>query len=425
MALHDATHVDARRDGGSSNRCDIARGTFAATRLGMSKRLLSRLFPELGADGFLAGFPERSMVGKPGRDGIAELLAEPLLTDPERLLAAAPTDVYVAKRTPDGIVDLTTTPRDAALAHLRAGLPIEIPCIERVVPAIAEWQEKLDAELGFRDPSAISCSAFVSFGNDHSGTHFDSVEVLNIQVLGTKHWLLAENRDVAFAAHPYFPLRNGHATDTTHAGYFPARLQVPTPEQCSLVEMQPGTAQLIPRGMWHRVQTVTQPSLSIGFVLNAPLAMSVLLKVLREQLFRDEDARRPLAAVSVRRAEARAHLERVRARIDERLANLDLDALVAPDDHVLVRTGQLVLRPAERELEVTALRANEQPVQLKLDAGLGPLVSWIARREEPFSDAQARDAAPDVPYGQLQLVLKTFVRIGALVRSRPQHTPVA
>ena len=377
----------------------------------MTDELLARLFP---GQAFLDHFPDEVIVGTGPLERIDELGSDELLADPERLIRAAHGEVCAATRTREGHSHLIFVPPAVGACLWANGTPIEIPYIDRVVPAVARWQAAIDRELGYDRSVAIRCSAFVSRGGAHSGMHFDRTEVLNIQIRGTKRWLLAPNTDVAYAMHPFFAgLTNGRGP-RHDAGYFPPRFHVPEPSACRVVDMTPGTAMLIPRGHWHRVEA-DDASVSIGFVLETPTAIEALIAALRHRLIGRADARRPLRPD---RAAARRQVEQLAGDAAEALA------AGALDDVPVVRRGALVFGEAGEAGEtgatgaaalacdVVAILPDEGPLPIKLDASALPLMTWIGAREAPFTSGDASRAVPALEPALVQRL------IGALVDAR-------
>jgi hypothetical protein len=372
----------------------------------MADELLARLFP---GQAFLDHFPDEVIVGTGPIDRIAELVSDELLADPERLIRAAHGEVCAATRTREGHSHLISVPPAVGACLWANGTPIEIPHIDRVCPAVARWQKEIDRELGYERAVAIRCSAFVSRGGAHSGMHFDRTEVLNLQLRGTKRWLLAPNTDVAYAMHPFLAgLKDGRGP-RHDAGYFPPRFHVPEPASCRVVDMTPGTAMLIPRGHWHRVEA-DDASVSIGFVLETPTAIEALLAALRHRLIGRADARRPLRPD---RAAARREVAQLAGRAAEALARAGAEA--AADAVPVVRRGALVLGEigsTALACEVVAILPGDDPLPIKIDRSTLPLMTWIGEREAPFTAGDASRANPALEPALVQRL------IGALVDAR-------
>lgn len=119
--------------------------------------------------------------------------------------------------------------------------------------------------LAWATGATVTVNLYLSL-TDHSGLgqHWDEHDVLVVQLRGRKHWLVQETPRT-------LPLRERAA----QIGLGPSEPPPPGPPIVDSV-LSPGDVVFIPRGTWHTVTPVGEPTLHATFALSYPLAGSVL-----------------------------------------------------------------------------------------------------------------------------------------------------
>jgi ribosomal protein L16 Arg81 hydroxylase len=120
-------------------------------------------------------------------------------------------------------------------------------------------------------------NAYVSFGGDGSfGAHWDTHDVFVLQLVGRKRWRVSP---------PTFPLPlPGHAShDSGHAA----------PSECTHdVSLEAGDALYLPRGWWHDVTPLPEPSVHLSVGIYVPSVFDALSSLCRRVLPPELAARR-------------------------------------------------------------------------------------------------------------------------------------
>lgn len=152
---------------------------------------------------------------------------------------------------------------------------------------------------------------------DAFGWHFDTANVIAVQLSGTKRWQLAQNEDVRFphrAGHPSQPVR-GPLNDLpgfSPRGYGPRRFDKSALGDATHVEMVPGSVLFNPGGQWHRTSGVgNEGSCSVSFLFEPDSWLKLLVRGLVSTLVEDATWRAPalqITAPGTGRDEARAML---------------------------------------------------------------------------------------------------------------------
>ncbi|MFI9510489.1 JmjC domain-containing protein [Nocardia sp. NPDC052566] len=235
---------------------------------------------------------------------------------------------------------LNSVPVDAAYADRVYGAGTTL--FFRHIPEFAPFvREAIDA---FRlAPGAVKCQLFCSRAGGRTRAHFDSIDVITIQLTGNKTWWLAPN---TFAPAP----TNGWTTlDPVSApmrNYTQAVAPTEIPDGATEHVLEPGSVLHIPRGYWHQTSS-TEDSISLHLSLLTPLRVEFLLAALKSELLRDEHWRTAMYDFA-EPAEASTQLLSDRHALAEAVRRLDphdllriapTNAAVEPDT-AFVRAGQ-------------------------------------------------------------------------------------
>lgn len=275
------------------------------------------------------------------------------------------------------------------------------------------WAESLGRELGLYTPARTNAGLYASPPGAGVAPHFDRNENLTIQLVGTKRWAVAGNRQV-----PY-PLE-GHVAGAP----LPLRLRThgarelpgAMPPGAETVELRPGAVLYVPFGHWHETGTVT-PSVSLNLSFQ-PLTWGEWLgHSLISALEAYPEWREPVPAISSP-ATWRAARRRVR-KLAELARRVELEPLaprssrLAPEALLrrALRPGigtRMRWLPAERRLLIERYRLGRLEAQLlPVEAELAPMGERLAAAQERF---YARDLAP-APRGARARFVELLTRL--------------
>jgi 50S ribosomal protein L16 3-hydroxylase len=143
----------------------------------------------------------------------------------------------------------------------------------------------MELDLGLRN-NDVYFEAFVSKGAG-SAVHFDPNVTINIQLIGSKRWMVAENKHVV---NPHMGWSVGTSVDEKMASYskqpFPTRM----PSNAESFEAKPGTLVYLHPGYWHSTEN-HEPSLSLLYTINPPSWTDLLVEEIRYHLQSIEESR--------------------------------------------------------------------------------------------------------------------------------------
>lgn len=258
----------------------------------ISTPCLDALFSNVGEADFLERhWPYTWSVHHGSARRLGALVSAAELVDHESLLAchSGPTKALFTDAAGQHVEVPYATAR--ALAPWRFGTPLCLGDLGASLPVVDEWRRDLASELGV-PLDASTCGAFVAPRGGVVPRHFDNREVIVVQVRGRKRWLLEQNHDVCFPTQSWGPAVAWNWDSYRELGsYFdPASRRQRGKE--TVVEMAPGSALFLPRGMWHATEAL-EDSISLTFSFYTPSRVDRLLTELRSRLVASPEWRRP------------------------------------------------------------------------------------------------------------------------------------
>ena len=170
------------------------------------------------------------------------------------------------------------------------GLTVYLDNIQPCLPKSPVILQALERNLGI-PPGTARIGAFASPSGDGASCHYDTEDVISIQLTGTKAFHVAPVEEVRYpigmqyspGAAPYsdlYPQVAGRFPDWKDAKF-------------ERIEMRPGSVLFMPRGTWHRTEA-DEPSLSVTIAMRPPSAAEVILENVRWLLLQDASWRKPL-----------------------------------------------------------------------------------------------------------------------------------
>lgn len=314
---------------------------------------------------------------------------------------------------------------------LDMGLTVQFLDAGNALPETPAFLAGLRSELGLHD-GALSLSAFAAPPDKGLAVHFDTCDLISVQLAGSKRFYYAPVTEIPA------PTGEQYAPDAQAPQelYPQACRGFPNPAKaqfaCALLE--PGSVLFLPRGTWHYTEAGGN-SLSISIGIDPPPALNCLLDQLRLMLLQDERWRRPLVGGlgdHPRDAAVRAETERLLASLPQMLGRLTADDLLqAPASlawrlqHVspqsrFQRTPHSYLEGGDtgpdglRTLRFMVGHTTNFTRCLgdaKASAKTESLLRWIESRVDgPFRVSEAMAAFPDLPLPTLRQVLELCVQ---------------
>lgn len=260
------------------------------------------MFEPLTAERFIEEYwPDRMLHVEASPERAPALFGMPELRDPLSLFHTHPQDVQlVFKADPSrpGSFGNVFLPPSKAAALYQSGMTASFPDMHRSIPSLGAVTQYLEQLTGVM-PGTVDAIGALSRPGTGFHLHFDAIDVLVVQLHGTKLWRVSPEPAVRF------PTGN-HVAGTPLIGELRAYAPPESsqwssdyvPPGTKSVLLKPGSMLFVPRGCWHHTEAGEDESFSISFGFRSPPLADLVLRELRRRLLAHADWRRPVSGGS-------------------------------------------------------------------------------------------------------------------------------
>jgi len=310
------------------------------------------------------------------------------------------------------------------------GLTVYLDNIQPCLPKSPLVLQALERNLGI-PPGTARIGAFASPPGDGAACHYDTEDVISIQLTGSKAFHVAPVEEVRYPVGMQYSPGSAPYTDLYPqvAGRFPEWKDA----KFECVEMRPGSVLFMPRGTWHRTEA-DEPSLSITIALRPPSAAELILENLRWLLLQDAAWRKPLYGACGETAQkepamdvAGQLLERLPGQLrslstrslelalmpeDKRLEHIDADSRFVSLPNASLQAGDVTLGKGGEQIQVRILVKDDEAgdrvtVSMDLHPQAVAVFEWLGSRKTPFSVDDLQQQFPQFPDDQHLAMLHT------------------
>ena len=385
----------------------------------MKKLGMADLIHPLTLDAFMTRYwQKKPYVGHGSPQRFAEIAAIPELASIEALLEAwrGDADAWAPRDTKNPLINASARQLPA---FYESGYTLYLSKVEDHVPALEPIARKLERDLGLRQDD-VYFEAFISKGTG-SGFHFDPNVTINIQLIGSKQWCVAENKHLV---NPHVGWSAGAEVNQHMQRY--ARQPFPTrmPPNCRRFEAKPGTLVYLHPGYWHCTLN-HEPSLSLLFTINPPSWTDLLMDEIRDLMLK-HDAGRELAfglASTSGHEQKRQRLQDLIDAAGEAVAQLSADDLLADWGGTLTasfeRNPQIACRVdvgRGGQDDVLVIQSGRKQERSVLAPDARQVLKWVSARKRSFHGHQAAEATTAVATTRVAEILEQFADAGLIVR---------
>ncbi|AIY39435.1 hypothetical protein LT85_0275 [Collimonas arenae] len=386
----------------------------------MKKLGMADLIHPLALDTFMARYwQKKPYIGHGSPQRFAEIAAIPELASIDALLEAwrGDADAWAPRDTKNPLINATAKQLPA---FYESGYTLYLSKVEEHVPALEPIARKLERDLGLREED-VYFEAFISQGTG-SGFHFDPNVTINIQLIGSKQWCVAENKHLV---NPHVGWSAGTTVNEHMKRY--ARQPFPTrmPPGCKRFEARPGTLVYLHPGYWHCTLN-HEPSLSLLFTINPPSWTDLLMNEIRDLMLK-HDAGRELAFGLGSTADHEQKRQRLQHLIDaagEAVSELSASALLADWGGALTasfeRNPQIAFHidgGVAGDDDVLVVKTGRKHERSVLAKDAWQVLKWIGARKKSFHGHQVAEATGAVPVARVAEILEEFVETGLILRN--------
>lgn len=314
----------------------------------------------------------------------------------------------------------------------RSGLTVYLSNVAGCLPEGNALLRQLECEFGISE-GTTRMGVFASPHGDGLPFHYDTTEVISIQLRGTKRFDLAPVRELAYpwgtqylpGSQPFedlYPqLTNGFPD---HAGL-----------KIESVHMQPGSVLFMPRGTWHYTEA-GEDSLSISIAVCAPSAVDVVFEPLRLRLLREPAWRRPLYGVWGKGTRQTQGVQQLQTLLNQLP---DLAQALTPEETILPTLGaharlerltpeswfqrapnarvEIVPRPGRLDLLRILMRqetVEKETASMEIGAPAVPMFRWLGENQAPFQARELTAHFPALKPEEYRELLDPLLRAGLL-----------
>ena len=310
------------------------------------------------------------------------------------------------------------------------GLTVYLDNIQPCLPKSPLVLQALERNLGI-SPGTARIGAFASPPGDGAACHYDTEDVISIQLTGSKAFHVAPVEEVRYPVGMQYSPGSAPYTDLYPqvAGRFPEWKDA----KFECVEMRPGSVLFMPRGTWHRTEA-DEPSLSITIALRPPSAAELILENIRWLLLQDAAWRKPLYGACGETAQkepamdaAGQLLERLPGQLrslstrslelalmpeDKRLEHIDADSRFVSLPNASLQAGDVTLGKGGEQIQVRILVKDDEAgdrvtVSMDLHPQAVAVFEWLGSRKTPFSVDDLQQQFPQFPDDQHLAMLHT------------------
>lgn len=314
----------------------------------------------------------------------------------------------------------------------RSGLSVYLTNVASCLPEGNALLRQLERDLGINE-GTTRMGVFASPHGDGLPFHYDTNEVISIQLRGTKRFDLAPVRELSY------PWGTQYLPGSPPFDDLYPQLTGGFPEHAGLavesVHLQPGSVLFMPRGTWHHTEAGGD-SISISIAIAAPSAVDIALEPLRLRLLQDPAWRRPLYGAwgnGARREQSARALQTLLAQLPGMTQDLSPEQTILPTLSERARIERITaeswfqrapnaridIEQRSGRLDLLHIRIREESVEktsasMEIGATAVPMFRWLGERQTPF---QARDLTmhyPALKPGGYRELLEPLLRAGLL-----------
>jgi ribosomal protein L16 Arg81 hydroxylase len=384
--------------------------------------VLESFIAPLTEEQFFAGYwPERVYASHGDLDRLPGMFRSPVLRDLETLSGHYHGRVLFTRGRHSPFMVPAENGCPKTLFNM--GLTVYLDNIQPCLPKSPLVLQALERNLGI-PPGTARIGAFASPPGDGAACHYDTEDVISIQLTGSKAFHVAPVEEVRYPVGMQYSPGSAPYTDLYPqvAGRFPEWKDATF--EC--VEMRPGSVLFMPRGTWHRTEA-DEPSLSITIALRPPSAAELILENVRWLLLQDAAWRKPLYGACGETAQKKTAmdaaaqlLERLPGQLrslstrslelalmpeDKRLEHIDADSRFVSLPNASLQAGDVTLGKGGEQIQMRILVKDDEAgdrvtVSMDLHPQAIAVFEWLGSRKTPFSVDDLQQQFPQFPDDQ-------------------------
>jgi hypothetical protein len=279
----------------------------------------------------------------------------------------------------------------------------------------------LEQELNIKQDST-RLSAFVSAAGSGSPVHYDALDVISIQLVGTKRFFLAPLKHIRY---PYgSQYTEGTAPFKTlypqiSDGFPSCKNQI-----FEEIDMLPGSVLLMPRGTWHYTEA-KQDSMAMSIILSPATQIDFFLSLLKSTLLQSSEWRSPIYGLGNTDAfdpKLYTKLSNTIYRLAKEYQNPN-SALRCFHKNSRYLTNpaldvQIIKGEAFDDVEYDGHNKHGEAgrIQMKVPSGIANVARWLLNIDGPFIVKDCLHNFPMIPAQEIQELFGRLEKTGFLTK---------
>ena len=388
--------------------------------------LLESLFDPSMAKEFLNGYwPDKSFSYHGSPDRLPDYLRGELLSSFDKLAMHYHGRVAFGNAS---AIDKTVLVKDAPVGLLRKmGLSLYLLDLANSIPGTNEFLREVEQAVG-ADTGVVRIGAFAAPVHNGVTSHFDSEEVISVQLEGTKRFYIAPMHEIPYPYGKQFG--PGYSAYDDLYPQMGAGIPKLNNDEFECIEMHPGSVLFMPRGTWHRTEA-TQESLSVSIIIRQPASFENVLEHLKYSLLRDPKWRRPLYVSDCGDENLTAHIADLLEDLPNVCRTLGVDnffdcslpeqdrAANLKETSWLQRIPQARLQlnphPQRNDIWTGSVKVHHEGsdvevVPLQIPINVLPLFQWLKEEERPVRAGDIAKRFPMMSFADIKVILEGLTR---------------
>lgn len=315
--------------------------------------------------------------------------------------------------------EMMAVPDGTANAVLEKGATAYLEDVSPLLDDAAIFAKNLELELGI-EPESAKLGAFISAAGNGAPTHYDVLDVISIQLVGTKQFYIAPLQQIRnpfgmqyCEAAPMFDelypqISNG----------FPSYRE----QDFTRITMQPGSVLFMPRGTWHYTEAETD-SMAMSIVLSPPTQVEFFLYQLKSALLQDPAWRAPCYRLGkAQGVDTKLYnkLPNIIYRLAKNHQNPQSPIRSFHKDSRYLRNPdiEVQINPGSEFHEVVYATANPagEPITVRMEvsAEIAEVFQWLATTQGPFTVGECMKLFPTMTPEVMQELFRRAGESGLL-----------
>lgn len=182
-------------------------------------------------------------------------------------------------------VNSATTNKEVATKNYKEGRALLFNDANIVFEDLQNLTDLIMKEIGFSNLSIARSLLYAVPANNGTDAHFDQNFNFVFQLQGEKKWWIAPNEDVINPLTRYTIGTEPEPELASYANSLPREFPMENAKEYTLKE---GSFLFVPKGAWHKTESIGADSLALNFTYSVPSWTDLLLSALRGKLALDE-----------------------------------------------------------------------------------------------------------------------------------------